>query len=122
MFQRVLKGYEEALGPDHTSTLNSVNNLGNLFADQGKLKEAESMFQRALKGYEEALGSELVKTYVPALNTVENLARLYQVMGKATQAEHMYKQAIIGLEAVFGCSSQRYKNFRSAFTASQNSK
>ncbi|CAG8975658.1 hypothetical protein HYALB_00014088, partial [Hymenoscyphus albidus] len=41
MYQRALQGYEKALGPDHTSTLGTVNNLGNLYSDQGKLVEAE---------------------------------------------------------------------------------
>ncbi|OXV10218.1 hypothetical protein Egran_02022, partial [Elaphomyces granulatus] len=30
MYQRVLQGYEKALGPGHTSTLDAVNNLGLL--------------------------------------------------------------------------------------------
>ena len=33
MYLRVLGGYEKALGPDHTSTLDTVNNLGNLYGD-----------------------------------------------------------------------------------------
>jgi hypothetical protein len=44
MHQCALKGREKALGLDHTSTLNAVNNLGILYADQGKLKEAEEMY------------------------------------------------------------------------------
>ena len=31
MYVRALAGYEKALGPDHTSTLTTVNNLGNLY-------------------------------------------------------------------------------------------
>jgi hypothetical protein len=30
MYQRALQGYEKALDAEHTSTLNTVNNLGNL--------------------------------------------------------------------------------------------
>ncbi|KAJ6002320.1 hypothetical protein N7499_001813 [Penicillium canescens] len=41
---RALAGYQKALGPDHTSTLNTVNNLRNLYSDQGKLKKAEEMY------------------------------------------------------------------------------
>ena len=41
MYVRALAGYEKALGPDHTSTLNTVNNLGNLYSDQGKLDKAK---------------------------------------------------------------------------------
>ena len=33
MYTRALQGYEEALGPKHTSTLFTVNNLGNLYRD-----------------------------------------------------------------------------------------
>ena len=53
IYQRALAGYEKALGPDHTSTLDSVHCLGILYRDQGKLKEAE-MYQRALPNNEKA--------------------------------------------------------------------
>lgn len=56
MLQRALAGYEKALGSDHTSTLNIVNNLGNLFAVKGKLDEAERMNQRALQGCQRIYG------------------------------------------------------------------
>lgn len=55
---RQLAGKEEALRPDHTSTLDTVNNLGNLYKVQGKLEEAEEMYQRALPRYEKALGPD----------------------------------------------------------------
>jgi tetratricopeptide (TPR) repeat protein len=58
MYSRALRGREEALGPDHTSTLDTVHNLGNLYSDQGKLAEAEKMYSRALQGCEEALGPD----------------------------------------------------------------
>jgi hypothetical protein len=48
MYQRALQGKEKAYGPDHTSTLDTVNNLGLLYADQDKLVKAEQMYQRAL--------------------------------------------------------------------------
>ncbi|OQE94229.1 hypothetical protein PENNAL_c0004G02119, partial [Penicillium nalgiovense] len=41
MYQRALAGYENALGADHTSTLDTVNNLGVLYVAQGKLDQAE---------------------------------------------------------------------------------
>jgi Tfp pilus assembly protein PilF len=47
MYQRALQGYEKAWGPEHTSTLRIVNNLGLLYVSQGKLDEAEQMYQRA---------------------------------------------------------------------------
>ncbi len=55
------------------STLNTVNNLGLLYADQGKMAEAEEMYMRALRGYEKAWGLECTST----LDTVNNLGYLY---------------------------------------------
>ena len=69
MYERALRGKEEALGPTHTSTLSTVNNLGILIADQGKLGEAEKMYEWALRGYKSAFGDELSQQYLPALTT-----------------------------------------------------
>jgi hypothetical protein len=44
MYTWALQGREEALGPKHTSTLETVNNLGTLYKNQGKLVEAEAMY------------------------------------------------------------------------------
>jgi tetratricopeptide (TPR) repeat protein len=63
MYQRALQGKEKALGRDHTSTLDTVNNLGILYADQGKLDKAEEMYQRALEGYEERFGLDHPRCY-----------------------------------------------------------
>ena len=46
MYERALAGKEKALGPDHTSTLDTVHNLGNLYKKQGRLVKAEAMYQR----------------------------------------------------------------------------
>ena len=102
MYQRALQGYEKALGPEHTSTLNTVNNLGILYKDQGKLDEAEKMYQRALQGYEKALGVDQCNTYSPALNTVNNLGILYSDQGKLDEAEKMYQRALQGKEKALG--------------------
>jgi Tfp pilus assembly protein PilF len=68
MYQRALAGKEKALGPDHLSTLNTVNNLGLLYSHQGKPKEAEEIYQRALTGKEKALGPDHSKTHTAANN------------------------------------------------------
>jgi hypothetical protein len=44
-----------------------VKNLGNLYANQGKLGKAERMYECALQEYEKVLGHEQVNTYIPAL-------------------------------------------------------
>ncbi|KAJ5907999.1 hypothetical protein N7495_000681 [Penicillium taxi] len=78
MYIWVLAGREKALGPDHTSTLDTVNNLGNLYSDQGKLDEAEQMYMRALAGREKALGPDHIST----LRTVHNLSNLRALAGR----------------------------------------
>jgi tetratricopeptide (TPR) repeat protein len=82
---RALAGFEKALGPDHTMTLQAVNNLGVLYRDQGKLAEAEQMYQRALIGKEKALGLDHIST----LETVHNLGILYWNQGKLAETEQM---------------------------------
>jgi tetratricopeptide (TPR) repeat protein len=98
MYIRALQGKEEALGPDHPSTLDTVNSLGNLYMDQGKLAEAEKMYVQALQGKEEALGPDHPST----LNTVNNLGLLYAGQGKLAEAEKMYVRALQGKEEALG--------------------
>ncbi|KAF1828816.1 hypothetical protein BDW02DRAFT_562334 [Decorospora gaudefroyi] len=107
MYDRALRGYEEALGPTYTLTLATVGNLGNLYKDQGKLGEAEQMYERALRGYEEALGSNLSQQYRPALNTLENMGDLYALQAEIPKAQAMYARALSGLSIVLGQSSKR---------------
>jgi tetratricopeptide (TPR) repeat protein len=73
------------LGPEHTSTLDTVNNLGSLYYTQGKLPQAKQFYLRALAGYEQALQLETI----PALNTVRNLGLLYRGQGQTEKAEKM---------------------------------
>ena len=63
--------------------LDAIRQLGLLYADQGKLAEAEKMYQRALEGYEKAWGPEHTST----LDTVNNLGILYKNQGKMAEAE-----------------------------------
>ena len=80
----------------HTSTLNTVNNLGALYAEQGKLEEAEEMYVRALRGYEEAWGAKHSST----LDTVYGLGNLYRDQGEVAKAKDMYERAAKGYEDV----------------------
>ncbi|PMD18044.1 HET-domain-containing protein [Hyaloscypha hepaticicola] len=98
MCQRALQGYEKAWGPEHTSTLDTVNNLAVLYATQGKLVEAELMYQRALQGYEKAWGPEHTST----LSTVNNIGLLYATQGKLVEAELMYQRALQGNAKAWG--------------------
>ena len=83
---------------DDTITTDAIHMLGHLYADQGRLKEAEAMYQRALEGYEKALGPDHTST----LNTVNNLGRLYADQGRLKEAEAMYQRALEGYEKALG--------------------
>jgi tetratricopeptide (TPR) repeat protein len=112
MYQRALEGKEKALGPDHTSTLMTVNNLGTLFSDQGKLKEAEEMYQRALVGYEKALGPDHTST----LDTVNNIGNLYRGQGKLKEAEDPYQGELPDSQKVARLNAKRVRRAIGKFT------
>ena len=98
MYQRALQGFEKAWGPEHTSTLSTVNNLGWLYQSLGRLDEAEKMYQRALQGKEKAWGPEHTST----LDTVNNLGNLYADLGRLDEAEKMYQRALQGYKKALG--------------------
>ncbi|KAI9883792.1 MAG: hypothetical protein M1823_004424 [Watsoniomyces obsoletus] len=98
LYQRALVGNEKALGPDHLSTLNTVNSLGILYQAQGKIVEAKAMFQRAVAGMEKTLGPDHTST----LDMVNNLGYLYSYQGKLVEAEAMYQRALPGFEKALG--------------------
>ncbi|KAI9780438.1 MAG: hypothetical protein M1839_006712 [Geoglossum umbratile] len=76
----------------------AYHNLGGLYADQGKLDEAEKMYQRALQGKEKVWGPDHTST----LGTVNNLGSLYADQGKLDEAEKMYRRALQGYEKAWG--------------------
>jgi len=82
---RALQG-KEAWGPDYTLTLSIVNNLGLLYADLGRLNEAEEMYLRVLQGFKKARGLD----YILTLSIVNNLGALYAGLGRLNKVEKMY--------------------------------
>jgi tetratricopeptide (TPR) repeat protein len=65
---------EQAFGPEHPITLQSVNDLAFLYQAQGRLAEAEPLYKRALEARERVLGKEHPGTLI----SVNNLGFLYQ--------------------------------------------
>jgi tetratricopeptide (TPR) repeat protein len=76
----------------------AFHNLGYLYADHGKLGEAEKMYRRALQGYKKALGTDHTST----LDTVNNFGILYRSQGKLDEAEKTYERALRGYETAWG--------------------
>jgi tetratricopeptide (TPR) repeat protein len=90
----------------------TLDELGNLYANQGKLAEAEAMYSRALQGYEEALGPKLLLSYLPALNTMTNFGDLFSTIGQVDTAKTMYTRALEGYTTIREPSSKLCKQLR----------
>ncbi|KAF1829960.1 hypothetical protein BDW02DRAFT_124922 [Decorospora gaudefroyi] len=112
MYQRALDGYEKAWGPEHTSTLDTVNNLDTLYVDLGRLDEAETMLQRVLDGYAKVVSPDNLMTYVPALNNMGAFASLRESQGCVDDARWWYSQALLGYEKTFGRDHDKCESLR----------
>jgi len=78
----VLAIREQQVGPDHPDTATSLNNLANLYWNQGKDEQAEPLYQRALSIDERTLGLQH-----PHTQTIRaNYARLLRTMGHDAEA------------------------------------
>lgn len=95
MDRRALGGEEQASGPQHKSTMGSVNNLG-------KMEIAEATYRQALKSYEKAWGQEHMWT----LNIINNLGNVYADQGKMGRAKAMYLAGVAKLREYVGASAQ----------------
>lgn len=77
--------YELGRGFDNIMIIDATHMLGNLYADQGRLKEAEAMYRRALAGLQTALGpshskSQLVMRNIESLQRTIGIIHLYCCM------------------------------------------
>jgi tetratricopeptide (TPR) repeat protein len=89
---------EPQLPQNEEDVLGAIHNLGLLYADQGKLVEAEVMYTWALQRKEEILGPMNIST----LDTVNNLGLLYWNQSKLAEAEAMYTRALQGYQKTLG--------------------
>jgi CHAT domain-containing protein/Tfp pilus assembly protein PilF len=96
--QRALAIREKALGPEHSKTASSLNNLAELYSATGAYAKAEPLYQRALAIREKVLGPELPATAV----SLNNLAELYRAIGAYGKAEPLYEHALAIFEKVLG--------------------
>ncbi len=68
----------------------SLNNLANLYKDQGYYAEAELLYKRALAIVEKALGPE----HPHVATSLENYSALLRQTARADEAERMEARAI----------------------------
>ncbi|RYN57987.1 hypothetical protein AA0117_g13189 [Alternaria alternata] len=98
MYNRALRGKEEAVGPTHTSTCDTLNNLGALYNEQGRLVDAQQMYERALQGYEKSHGLKHMST----LQVLNNLSIVYKNQGKLEMAKDLLKRTLRERKEVLG--------------------
>ena len=89
---------EKILGPKHTHTAASMNNLALLYQSMGDYARAERLFNRALAIKEKAVGPEHPATAI----SLVSLARLYQGMGDYARAEPLYIRTVAIFEKALG--------------------
>lgn len=81
LFRRALDAFERVLGPEHPSTLGSVNNLAGLLTAKGDLATAEQMYERASRGARQRLGPDHPDTKVYE----KSLSRLREMLSRQSE-------------------------------------
>ena len=96
--KRILNQKKNLLGPEHPSTLTSMNNLAGVLGSQGKYKEAERMHRRTLTLSESVLGTEHPDT----LTSMNSLALVLGNQGKTEEAERILRRTLALRESILG--------------------
>ena len=97
------------LGPDHSRTLASRNNLANAYESAGRLDEAIDLLEQTLVDRERVLGINHPDT----LTSRGNLASTYRSAGRLEQAIPLYERTLADSERILGPDHPRTLIFRS---------
>lgn len=89
---------EKINGKNHINTLSSLNNLANIYYDQGKYEEAVRLHEQVLAIRHRVLGEEHPDT----ATSLNNLANAYNDQGKYEGAVRLYEQALAIERKVLG--------------------
>jgi tetratricopeptide (TPR) repeat protein len=98
LLERALAIREKALGPEHSETATSLNNLALLLLELGDLAGARPLFERALTIDERALGPEHPET----ATNLNNLAGVLHRGGDLTGARPLFERALAIREKALG--------------------
>jgi CHAT domain-containing protein/Tfp pilus assembly protein PilF len=98
LYKRALTIREKALGTDHPDVALSLNNLADLYDQQGRYADAEPLYKRSLAIREKALGLD----HPDVASSLNNLASLYQNQGRYADAEPLYKRSLAIWEKALG--------------------
>ena len=93
LIKEVLEIQRRVLGEEHPDTLEWMNRLANLYKEQGRYDEAESLFvkelemRRRVQGEEHRDTVQSMKNLVELYDSMNNLIELYETWGKPEKAE-----------------------------------
>lgn len=88
----------QSLAPSHPGVANSLNNLADVHAIQGRCAQAEPLYRQALTILEEAFGPE----HPAVANILRNLADLYFLQQRYAEADSLYRRSIALKEKSLG--------------------
>ncbi|KAK5231837.1 hypothetical protein LTR47_006970 [Exophiala xenobiotica] len=98
MYEYALSGLTRALGPDHIHAIGAVNNLANLYCEQGKVLRAQELYNQALVGITEKLGP----AHYFVWGVTNNLGLCYAMQGNFDLAHQIYQAARNGFHKSLG--------------------
>jgi len=98
MYQESLRLRQEALGKEHTATLDCMNNLADIYRFQGKFEQAEQMHRETLRLKRKVAGDEHPTT----LACMNNLATALGNLGRHAEAEEMFQFTLEAKQRVLG--------------------
>ncbi|MGY2026961.1 tetratricopeptide repeat protein [Nocardia gipuzkoensis] len=90
--------HQRILGPNHSETLTTANDLAHAYESAGRVAEAIALFEQNLDDRIRVLGASHPHT----LMSRGNLATAYQAAGRLTEAIPLYEQTLADFERVFG--------------------
>ncbi len=90
LLSRTLDIRRGALGPSHTQTLNSMDDLALNLNRQGRFAEAEKLLRETLEQRRAVVGRQHPDT----LGSMSNLANTINVQGRYVEAESMFRETI----------------------------
>ena len=96
--EETLRIRERVLGPEHTDTLGSRNNLAAGYGALGRTQETVYLIEKNLKISERVLGSEHPDT----LGSRNNLAAAFRALGRALEAAELDEQTLRIRDRILG--------------------
>ena len=90
LYEDFIKYIEKNIGPEKSEMATALNNLGLLFINLSKYKEAEPVCTRALEIREKASGPD----HSDVASSLASLGWLYLNIGKYSTAEALYRRAL----------------------------